>query len=102
MKHREQELKRNALYNKQHPESHLESESRRRARKKGTMTEKLDFVYVKARDKNTCGICDKQVPEGDIHFDHIIPLSRGGTHTYDNIQVAHSNCNLRKWANVGG
>ena len=29
-------------------------------------------------------------------LDHIVPLSRGGTHTLDNVQLAHLACNERK------
>lgn len=31
-------------------------------------------------------------------LDHIIPLSRGGHHTADNVQAAHLACNHRKGA----
>ena len=29
-------------------------------------------------------------------IDHIIPVSRGGTHTWDNVQLAHRYCNSIK------
>lgn len=29
-------------------------------------------------------------------IDHIIPLSKGGTHTYNNVQLAHYICNSKK------
>lgn len=29
-------------------------------------------------------------------IDHIVPLSRGGTHTWDNTAPAHLGCNLKK------
>lgn len=32
----------------------------------------------------------------DLHFDHVIPVSRGGAHSMDNIKSAHAVCNLRK------
>lgn len=31
-----------------------------------------------------------------LQFDHVVPLSRGGTHTLDNVKPAHAVCNLRK------
>lgn len=29
-------------------------------------------------------------------IDHVIPLSRGGTHTWDNVKPAHAICNFSK------
>ncbi len=29
-------------------------------------------------------------------IDHIVPITRGGTHTWDNAQLAHLLCNTRK------
>jgi len=46
-----------------------------------------------------CGkktVSTDQIEPPDLHFDHVIPLSKGGPHTYDNIRPAHSWCNMRK------
>ncbi len=43
-----------------------------------------------------CALCNKWVPPGKASIDHTIPLSRGGTHTWDNVQLTHLLCNLRK------
>lgn len=43
-----------------------------------------------------CGICGGDVDPGRFHLDHIVPLSKGGAHTYENTQPAHPACNLRK------
>lgn len=47
-----------------------------------------------------CGICGEDMfGETDpIHVDHIIPVSKGGTNEYENLQPAHSRCNLVKAA----
>jgi hypothetical protein len=50
------------------------------------------------RDGGICGICKQPADEQNWHVDHVIPLSKGGTHTYDNVQVAHPVCNLSKGA----
>jgi 5-methylcytosine-specific restriction endonuclease McrA len=42
-----------------------------------------------------CGLCKRPV-EGDYHIDHIIPLSRGGLHNQNNLQITHPRCNCRK------
>jgi 5-methylcytosine-specific restriction endonuclease McrA len=45
------------------------------------------------RDEFTCQYCGVQ---GDLTFDHVIPRSRGGRTTWDNVVAACSSCNLRK------
>jgi len=52
------------------------------------------------RDNSICGICGDLVPPHDIHIDHIHPYSLGGRDDLDNLQVAHSLCNIRKGARV--
>jgi hypothetical protein len=55
---------------------------------------------VIARDGYVCGICGGDVESTDVHIDHIFPRSRGGRDQLDNLQVAHSLCNLRKGARI--
>jgi 5-methylcytosine-specific restriction endonuclease McrA len=31
-----------------------------------------------------------------VSLDHIVPVSKGGTHTRDNVQAAHLRCNQAK------
>lgn len=35
-------------------------------------------------------------PEDDVHFDHILPVSRGGSDDITNLRVAHARCNMMK------
>ena len=72
----------------------------RNAKKLEQFIEVVDPLVVYNRDKGICGICHKIVSIDDYHIDHIIPLSKGGEHSYNNVQLAHSKCNLHKWANV--
>ena len=48
------------------------------------------------RDGNRCQICGVKCNDGihKIHFDHIIPWSKGGETTLDNLRVLCSDCNL--------
>ncbi len=58
---------------------------------------RVDRDAIIKRDGMVCGICKGDIPNiADIDVDHIIPLSRGGTSDPDNLQVAHSRCNLQK------
>jgi 5-methylcytosine-specific restriction endonuclease McrA len=45
------------------------------------------------RDRFVCQYCGT---EDDLTFDHLIPRSRGGQTTWDNVVTACSPCNLRK------
>ncbi len=48
------------------------------------------------RDGYFCVYCDEDLTNAEIHLDHVIPESRGGTTTYDNLQVTCRKCNLAK------
>ena len=45
------------------------------------------------RDEFCCQYCGAK---GDLTFDHVVPRSRGGATTWDNVVAACSTCNLRK------
>jgi len=74
----------------------VENMSRRRMRVIGGEYEVIDRLAVWERDAGTCRICGSEVQPDDWHMDHIIPVSRGGSHTYDNVAVTHPTCNMRK------
>lgn len=75
----------------------------RRSHYRETAMEPIDFGAVCERDHWTCGICGQPVDPslkwpnpGARSLDHIIPISAGGPHLYDNVQLAHLLCNWRK------
>jgi hypothetical protein len=41
-----------------------------------------------------------RVDPSDWHLDHIVPISRGGTHEPANVQVSHPRCNQSKAAKI--
>ena len=81
---------------------------KRRAKRYGCseFDESITLRLLICRDKGICQICGKPVNMADIksghigrHYptlDHIIPLSKGGSHTWDNVQLAHMGCNAGK------
>lgn len=73
-----------------------ESNDRRRAHKQGTRTGRVNYKRILERDGYHCYICEDVVTPDQVSFDHKTPLSRGGTHTENNIKVAHKICNFRK------
>jgi 5-methylcytosine-specific restriction endonuclease McrA len=48
------------------------------------------------RDDGKCYMCGKELPFNGFDLEHVIPLARGGNHTYDNVKVACRSCNARK------
>ncbi|MBD2461093.1 HNH endonuclease [Oscillatoria sp. FACHB-1407] len=48
---------------------------------------------VLRRDNHTCQYCGST---RNLTIDHIMPRSRGGTHTWDNVVAACDRCNSRK------
>jgi len=51
-------------------------------------------IYI--RDKGRCGICGKFIPLNEFTIDHIVPISKGGTYDYDNLQCCCFKCNQLK------
>lgn len=77
-------------------ERRVQGWAKRYAREKGTRTGPIDFDAVLSRAEGLCGICSKPLGAEPMHFDHIVPLSRGGAHVESNLQAAHAFCNRRK------
>jgi 5-methylcytosine-specific restriction endonuclease McrA len=56
----------------------------------------INLAAVFKRDFGVCKACGDWVQPKHASMDHRIPLARGGTHTWGNIQLMHLICNLRK------
>ncbi len=48
------------------------------------------------RDQFMCQYCGASHSANDLTFDHVVPRSRGGRTTWQNVTAACSACNLRK------
>ena len=48
------------------------------------------------RQKGLCFYCHRPVLKSELTIDHIIPLSKGGTHTMDNFVGSCAKCNVEK------
>ena len=59
------------------------------------ITKKIRFEILN-RDNFTCQYCGKKAPETEMEVDHIIPVSRGGTHDYSNMVTSCYSCNRGK------
>lgn len=67
-----------------------------------------DFITIHElgeRDGWSCHLCPDPVVlrSGGLamspSIDHLVPISRGGEHTWANVKLAHKICNSRRWAN---
>ncbi len=51
-------------------------------------------IYL--RDGNRCQYCGHKLPSAELSIDHVVPLSRGGTSSWENVVCACLPCNVRK------
>lgn len=51
-------------------------------------------IYV--RDGNRCQYCGKRFPTSELSLDHVMPLSRNGVSSWENIVCACLPCNVKK------
>jgi len=54
------------------------------------------MLKVVRRDGQICQSCNEPVRDDEVEFDHIIPFSKGGPSTADNLRLIHRDCNRRK------
>lgn len=86
-----------------HACSHAEHNRRRKVKLKGGAVGRVSRRIVWERDNGNCWICGKpcsrKYTSTDMMaptIDHVIPISKGGSHTMDNVRLAHLICNSAK------
>ncbi|MGO8750748.1 MAG: HNH endonuclease [Thermoguttaceae bacterium] len=57
---------------------------------------RLNRHTVFARDEHRCQYCGRRFPSGELSLDHVVPRSRGGETTWENIVCCCLGCNVRK------
>jgi hypothetical protein len=108
-KHYEKKLERNQLYRKNNPEKVkqwkskdreknkvriLADNAKRRSLTKTPLTPDIKMIYALRDFMQAMSL-------GEIfHVDHIIPVSKNGPHTLENLQIIPAICNLRKGASI--
>lgn len=58
--------------------------------------EVVDPVELWKRDAGLCVLCGFPADKNDWWMEHLIPITRGGEHSYENAFVSHPRCNNEK------
>ena len=51
-------------------------------------------IYL--RDGTRCQYCGRRFPTSELSLDHVVPLSRGGVSSWENVVCACLRCNVKK------
>ncbi|CAB4123862.1 HNHc domain containing protein [uncultured Caudovirales phage] len=98
----------NKLWRAANPSKRREAERRSRARHFNVEYEYYTEQQVYELYGHTCYLCGTEIDmmatriigqpgwEQGYHLEHVVPLSRGGADTLDNVRPSHGVCNLRK------
>ena len=57
---------------------------------------RLSRTGIFARDEHRCQYCNRRLPSAQLSLDHVIPRSRGGQTSWENIVCACLKCNVKK------
>lgn len=66
---------------------------------RGKVSNKMRFSIYE-RDGYQCRKCGVSDRNASLEIDHIIPISKGGKSTYDNLQTLCHECNVKKGAKI--
>src|SRR5262252_112029 len=94
----EQQQINNKNYRQAHPEKTKEHRQRRRAAKANAVINDLthaQWIEIQVAQDHCCQYCQKRY-KGKLTQDHILPLSKGGSHTLHNVIAACRSCNSKK------
>lgn len=94
---RERVAAKNAEWTRNNPEKNRLKSAARRALKKssgGALSNGIVAQLMQAQS-GLCACCGASLSSG-YHIDHIVPLSKGGRNSDDNVQLLTPACNLQK------
>lgn len=97
-----EEYKNRTKEEKQQQKKHQNQRYKALMKKGGILTiQTIQRVYednIKKYGTLTCYLCSKPIIFKEDSLEHKIPLSRGGTNLYENLDIAHRRCNSIKKA----
>ena len=99
--HRAEKREYDVVYRKTNHAARLADCALRRAQKRGARIgcRKAYAAFVgwaRTEESIACHWCHEETKPGERHRDHIIPISRGGADSVENLCVACPTCNLKK------
>jgi 5-methylcytosine-specific restriction endonuclease McrA len=59
-------------------------------------TRALSRKNILLRDRNTCQFCSRTLPAAELTLDHVVPRSRGGRSSWENLVTCCYQCNNSK------
>lgn len=84
-------------------ETKIKVSRRKLAMRNGKVDRGINIKKLIERDGNVCYLCKEPTDEcGGVYdnkypnIEHVVPISKGGTHTWDNVKVACRHCNVKK------
>lgn len=89
-----------AQWVKLNPDKRKSCRAASKARRRGACVKERSATLVtrlRALQKNRCAACHKSVA-ACTHLDHVVPIAKGGTHEFHNLQLLCPPCNLAKAA----
>jgi len=89
-----------ARYKARHADEMRERDNQKRLRRLSVASEPINYQALWAQSEGICYLCGEVLDSSNVHFDHVVPLSRGGTHTMDNLKPTNPHCNQRQWAKL--
>lgn len=92
-------IKRTYEWRKKNPLAYKAMQHRRRLLQRDLKVETVQLVYednIKKYGTLTCYLCLSKIEFGQDALEHKTPLSRGGSNSRDNLDIAHRVCNSRK------
>lgn len=104
--HAEQILEDDRRYREEFPEFRAAARHGSRARKIGTSNAEQiaaaeEWIKeAKSAESGTCPYCQKVFPMAALGIDHIIPYSKGGVHSPENLTLCCNPCNSSKGAKL--
>lgn len=84
------------LYEAENPGGIADRAAKRRSQKLGAFVETVNRKVVFENYHGICYMCSVILDPNEWHLEHIIPLSRGGEHSYENTAASCKPCNQRK------